>query len=118
MITSYTPQGAVSITGEYFNQLVAEVAKRCYGVTAMGGDTTAQQIKGLVLGGAHAERGVHVEQRDGQLAIQLRIKVSYGLNIATIVRAITHKVKDEVEHATGLKVCRVDVRVEDILSAE
>lgn len=116
MITSYTPHGSVSITGEYFNQLVAEIAKNCYGVAAMGGGA-AQQLRCLVMSGAHSEKGVQVTQEGGKLSIVLHIKVSYGLNIATIVQSITHKVKDEVERATGLKVARIDVLVDDILSA-
>ena len=37
------------------------------------------------------------------------------LNIASITQSITHRVKDEVEHATGLKVARIDVFVDDII---
>ena len=48
-------------------------------------------------------------------AFTLHIKVGYGLNIASITQSITHRVKDEVEHATGLKVARIDVFVDDII---
>ena len=48
------------------------------------------------------------------LVIELHIKVTFGLNIAAIVRSITHKVKYAVEDATGLKVQRIDVCVDDI----
>jgi uncharacterized alkaline shock family protein YloU len=47
--------------------------------------------------------------------IELHIKVTYGLNIAAIVRSITHKVKYAVEDATTLKVERIDVYVDDIV---
>ena len=50
-----------------------------------------------------------------RLVITLHIKVGYGLNIASITQSITHRVKDEVEHATGLKVARIDVFVDDII---
>ena len=55
-------------------------------------------------------------QEGGRLVIALHIKVGYGLNISTITQSITHRVKDEVEHATGLKVARIDVYVDDILA--
>jgi len=48
--------------------------------------------------------------------IELHIAVSYGLNISTAAQSITHRVKDEVEHATGLKVARVVVSVDDIIA--
>ena len=54
-------------------------------------------------------------QQKGELVIALHIKVGFGLNISTITQSITHRVKDEVEHATGLKVARIDVYVDDII---
>ena len=46
---------------------------------------------------------------------ELHIKMTYGVNIAAIVRSITHKVKYAVEDATGLQVRRIDVCVDDIV---
>ena len=48
--------------------------------------------------------------------IELHIAVSYGLNISTAARSISHRVKDEVEQATGLKVARVVVSVDDVIA--
>ena len=50
------------------------------------------------------------------MVIALHIKVGFGLNISTITQSITHRVKDEVELATGLKVARIDVYVDDIIA--
>ena len=52
----------------------------------------------------------------GKLVIALHIKVGFGLNISTITQSITHRVKDEVEQATGLKVARVVVSVDDVIA--
>ena len=52
----------------------------------------------------------------GKLVIALHIKVGFGLNISTITQSITHRVKDEVELATGLKVARIDVYVDDVIA--
>ena len=57
-----------------------------------------------------------VTQEDGRLVIELHIAVSYGLNISTAARSISHRVKDEVEQATGLKVARVVVSVDDVIA--
>ena len=46
----------------------------------------------------------------------MHIAVSYGLNISTAARSISHRVKDEVEQATGLKVARVIVSVDDVIA--
>ncbi len=115
MITYFTPVGSVSLTGEYFAELVSQAAKDCYGVADMSSGSTADSIKTLVLGD-YAEKGVRVTQKDNKLQIELHIKVGYGLNISTIVHSITHRVKHEVEKATGLTVARIDVSVDDILT--
>ena len=97
MITSRFPLGDVSFSAEYFSTLVGEATKQCYGV-----DDSA--------------KGVRVTQEEGRLVIELHIAVSYGLNISTAARSISHRVKDEVEQATGLKVARVVVSVDDVVA--
>ena len=61
-------------------------------------------------------KGVTVTREAGKLVIALHIKVGFGLNISTITQSITHRVKDEVELATGLKVARIDVYVDDVIA--
>jgi uncharacterized alkaline shock family protein YloU len=73
-------------------------------------------LKSLIFGNDFPEKGVRVTQSNDQLTIELHIKVGYGLNIATIVKSITHKVKHEVENATGLTVARIEVSVDDIVA--
>lgn len=116
MITSRFPLGDVSFTAEYFSMLVGEAAKQCYGVAAMTPRDTADALISMVRGTDYPEKGVRVTQEDGRLVIELHIAVSYGLNISTAARAISHRVKDEVEQATGLKVARVIVSVDDVIA--
>ena len=108
MITRVNPLGHISLTNDYFSGLVAEAAKNCYG-------TAASTVREALRNGSLPEKGVTVSQQEGRLVITLHIKVGYGLNIASITQSITHRVKDEVEHATGLKVARIDVFVDDII---
>ena len=115
MITSRFPLGNVSFTDGYFSTLVGEATKQCYGVAAMAPRNMTDAVKSMVYGSDYPEKGVRVTQQNGRLVIELHIAVSYGLNIASITQSITHRVKDEVEHATGLKVARIDVFVDDII---
>ena len=62
-------------------------------------------VRSMVHGSDYPEKGVRVTQEDGRLVIELHIAVSYGLNISTAARSISHRVKDEVEQATGLNGC-------------
>ena len=116
MITSRFPLGDVSFSAEYFSTLVGEATKHCYGVAAMAPRDLTDTVKSMVRGADFSEKGVRVTQEEGRLVIELHIAVSYGLNISTAARRISHRVKDEVEQATGLKVARVVVSVDDVIA--
>ena len=116
MITSRFPLGNVSVTDGYFSTLVGEATKQCYGVAAMAPRAMTDAVKSMVYGSDYPEKGVRVTQQNGRLVIELHIAVSYGLNISTAARSISHRVKDEVEQATGLKVARVVVSVDDVIA--
>ena len=116
MITSRFPLGNVSFTDGYFSILVGEATKQCYGVAAMAPRDMTDAVKSMVYGSDYPEKGVRVTQQNGRLVIELHIAVSYGLNISTAARSISHRVKDEVEQATGLKVARVVVSVDDVIA--
>ena len=111
MITKVNPYGHISLTNDYFSGLVEQAAKQCYGIAAMG-----QAPAESVVRSALRPKGVTVTQEAGKLVIALHIKVGFGLNISTITQSITHRVKDEVELATGLKVARIDVYVDDVIA--
>ena len=116
MITSRFPLGNVSFTDGYFSTLVGEATKQCNGVAAMAPRDMTDAVKSMVYGSDYPEKGVRVTQQNGRLVIELHIAVSYGLNISTAARSISHRVKDEVEQATGLKVARVVVSVDDVIA--
>ena len=103
------------MTSDYFAGLVSTAAKSCYGVCGMATGGKADSVRSLLLDAYYPDKGVRVTEEDGKLNIELHIQVTYGLNIAAIVRSITNKVKYAVEDATSLKVLRIDVYVDDIV---
>ena len=104
------------MTNDYFAGLVNAAAQSCYGVAAMAPSGTADNLKSLVLGSRFSEKGVRVTSENGKLIIELHIMVSYGLNIAAIVKSISNKVRYIVESSTGLSVARIDIAVDDIIT--
>ena len=116
MITTHLPLGDVRFSAEYFSTLVGEAAKNCYGVAAMAPRGVADTVKSLVRGEYFADKGVRVTSENGRLIIEIHIAVGYGLNIATAAQSITHRVQDEVERSTGLRVARVIVSVDDVIA--
>ena len=116
MITTHFPLGDVRFSAEYFSTLVGEAAKNCYGVAAMAPRGVADAVRSLVRGEDFADKGVRVTSENGRLIIEIHIAVGYGLNIATAAQSITHRVQDEVERSTGLRVARVVVSVDDVIA--
>ena len=110
------PLGGVSFTAGYLATLGGGATQHCYGVAAMAPRDMTDAVRSLVHGSDYSEKGVRVTQENGRLVIELHIAVSYGLNISTAARSISHRVKDEVEQATGLKVARVVVSVDDVIA--
>lgn len=107
--------GTVTLTAGYFAELVAGAAQSSFGVAGMATGGPADSLKSAVLP-SYPEKGVKVIQEGGQLIIRLHIQVTYGLNIAAMVKSIINKVKYAVEDATGLCVKRVDVSVDDVIA--
>ena len=115
MITFYNKLGKVSMGSGYFAELVATAVKSGFGVAGMATRGAGDEMKSLWRKD-FPEKGVRVTEEDGQLIIELHIKVTYGLNIAEAVRSVSHKVKYVVEEATGLKVKSIRVSVDDVVA--
>ena len=96
MINFYNTFGKVSMTGEYFAELVSAAASSCYGVADMATSGPSDTVKGVLFGSDFPDKGVRVTEEDGKLVIELHIKYV-------------------VEDATGLKVKRINVSVDDIV---
>ena len=70
MITRVNPLGHISLTNDYFSGLVAEAAKNCYGIAAMGQSSAASTVREALRNGSLPEKGVTVSQQEGRLVIQ------------------------------------------------
>ena len=73
-------------------------------------------VKTLIFGSDQQGKGVEVSEDEGALVITLHIKVVYGVNIGTIVDNVKEKVSYAVERMTNLKVNRINVCVDDIVT--
>ena len=116
MIKYYTPLGKISLTNDYFAGLVGTAVTSCYGVAGMNCAGAADSVRTLLFGSNIPEKGVVVSEYNGQLIIDWHIKVIFGINIAAIVQSITNKVRYVVEDATNLKVYKINVSVDDIVT--
>ena len=106
--------GSITISSDYFANLVGYHASSCYGVIGMATRNAVEGIRLFLFGNNFPEKGVRVYEKNGNLDIEIHIKVIYGVNIAAIVESIASKVKYVVEQATDLNVNTVNVYVDEM----
>ncbi len=112
MVKIETHLGDIEISQDFLAKLIGHVATSCFGVSGMATSGTVDGLKNLVSPRKTIDRGVKVRAVDNKLEIDLHIIVSFGVNIAAIVKSIVNKVKYTVEDTTGLEVRKVNVFVD------
>ncbi|MEP6892532.1 MAG: Asp23/Gls24 family envelope stress response protein [Gaiellaceae bacterium] len=109
-LTATTELGCISVSAEAVAQLVGHTAAECYGVVGMASRGRLPRL----LARSRLTKGIVVEGRDNGLAIDLRVIVEYGLNLAEVAATVRSRISYEVERLTGLKVVAVEVHVADV----
>ena len=111
--------GKIDISENYLTELVTHAVSDCFGVAGVCNISTFRSAVSALTGGRafKENRGVLIRtDKEGNLIIDLHIKVTYGTNIAAAVSSITHKVGFTIEEATGLSVSKVNVYVDELKS--
>ena len=114
MIKLENHMGMVQVSNAYFADLIGHAVSECFGVAGLINSSPAQGLRSLLLRRDPRDKGVRVRNAGGRLMIDLHIAVTYGVNIAAIVKSIMNKVAYTVETASGLAVERVNVFIADM----
>ncbi len=115
MISYETITGTVSFSNEYLAKLIGNAVQNCYGVVKMV-PNRKQKVFNFLNRDNYIDKGITVKGNSNKAVIDLHIAVIYGININTIANSITEAVKYVVKSATGIKVTKVTVRVDDIVT--
>ena len=107
-----SPLGRITISTAAIAQIVARTAAECYGVVGMV--ARGRERVARLLPRARALQGVTVTTTDEGVAIDLRVVVEHGLNLAEVASTVRSRVAYEVARLTGLNVTAVDVHIEDV----
>lgn len=117
MVNYENALGKITISKEYFSELLGAVVPTCFGVVGMANNGAFQRIRSVLNRTKYyLDRGVNVRRDDDGLIVELHIVVTYGVNIATITQSIENKVRYTIEQATGLGVKAVNVYVDSMIS--
>ena len=121
MIRLENHMGLIEVSQEYFHEVIDGALSNCYGVAGMGNAPARRGLRALL--GKEKNQpapgpGVRVYRDGNGLLVDLHVVVTYGLNIASIVRGVVGKVRYTLEESTGLEVHKVNVFVDGMLRAE
>jgi len=119
MVTKRTHLGDIIVTRQFFSELIGRTIVNCFGVVDMNADGVRQTLKDVLpffKKKKDVDKGVSFRVAHDKLYIELHITVMYGVNVASVVKSIQHKIKYAVEEETELTVERVDVFVDGIKS--
>lgn len=105
--------GTVSISNTVIAEIAGAVAGKCYGVVGMASRSKKDGIVNLLKPDT-VTKGINVSVQEDGITVEMHIIVEYGININTTCKSIVNRVRYTLENAVGLKVNRVNVRVEGV----
>ncbi|NLZ49821.1 MAG: Asp23/Gls24 family envelope stress response protein [Clostridiales bacterium] len=113
MIKITNEYGLVGYTEEVIANIVGLSTMECYGVVGMASKNATDGLWELIKGG-NLHKGVKINYKEEELAIELFVVVEYGTKISVIANNIIQKVKYNVENFLGIKVSTITVNVQGV----
>lgn len=105
--------GEVSVANSVIAEIAGAVASNCYGVVGMASRNKKDGIVNLLRNDSMA-KGISINVENNGIVVEIHLIVEYGVNINTICKSIVNRVRYNIEQTVGLKVNRVNVRVEGV----
>lgn len=117
MIVVHNHLGGIEFTKSFFESLIANTAKSCFGVSAMNASTPSERLAELVPVFGRLfdiNKGVDVNIKNKSVYIAIHISVMYGVNVSAVVSSIKNKLRYAVEEQTKLHVEKIDVYIDGL----
>lgn len=105
--------GSINYSEECLANIVGVSTMECYGVVGMASKNARDGFWELIKG-ENLSKGVKINSKNNNLAIELFIIVEYGTKISVIANNIIQKVKYTIEKYTGVKVSSITVNVQGV----
>ncbi|MGN0679931.1 MAG: Asp23/Gls24 family envelope stress response protein [Oscillospiraceae bacterium] len=116
MVVLQNHVGKITISPDYFTELIGNTVTKCFGVVSMNVSGVRETLAAVLLpkDKKPSAYGVKVRFVKDKLLIDLHISLMYGVNMNAVVRSIINKVGYTVEQSTGISVEKVNVYVDSI----
>lgn len=107
------PGGRIEVADGAIISIIHEAVLSCYGIVDLGPRSLGSAIVHR-LGIGTGQRGIGIENSNGNLQIELSVVVEYGTPIFTVAQNVMQTVKFQVEQILGMNVERIDVNVDGL----
>lgn len=101
--------GSVQIANDVVAIIAGLAATEVDGITAMAGNISNELMSKV--GYRSLTKGVKVDIDNGQVKVELSLRMDFGHNIPSTCAKVQDKVKTTIENMTGLEVVNVNVRI-------
>ena len=101
--------GSVQIANDVVAIIAVLAATEVDGITAMAGNISNELMSKV--GYRSLTKGVKVDIDNGQVKVELSLRMDYGHNIPSTCAKVQDRVKTTIENMTGLEVVNVNVRI-------
>lgn len=108
-----TGLGEIQIDTDVIAKYAGSSAIECFGVVGMASVNVRDGFAKLLRKDS-LKHGVNVTIEENKIRIELRIIVSYGVNIASVCDNLISNVKYKVEEFSGIEVGKITVLVEGV----
>lgn len=105
--------GEVSIANSVIADIAGAVATKCYGVVGMASRNKKDGIVNLLKPDSMS-KGINISIEEDGVVVEIHLIAEYGININTVCKSIVNRARYTIENAVGIKVNRVNVRVEGV----
>ena len=101
--------GSVQIANDVVAIIAGLAATEVDGITSMAGNISNELMSKV--GYRSLTKGVKVDIDNGQVKVELSLRMDYGHNIPSTCAKVQDKVKTTIENMTSLEVVNVNVRI-------
>ncbi len=105
--------GKISFSNEVIATITGHSLEECYGIVGMISKRPSDGISQL-LNLENYKKGIIVHDNEDTVDIGIFVKVIYGVSINAVAEIAKDTIRYNVEHATGLKVGKVNVTIESV----
>jgi uncharacterized alkaline shock family protein YloU len=105
--------GEVSIANGVVAEIAGAVAMKCCGVVGMASRNKKDGIVNL-LKSESMSKGINISIEEDGVVVEIHMIAEYGTNINEVCKSIVNNVRYAIENEVGIKVNKVNVRVEGV----